>query len=526
MTDEMSHPEKSLDQEDYKTVCDMDNVIVHFDNQTTNIKKDKLCKLGYFASSLSKRWCTTTPNNDISHVDCNSDCNIYITKNFSQDSKTDDIDDDTDDAFCVQLKLGFGMSDLELLIECIELGYIPSKLGSDCESIERLIACSDYFTSSQNKFQINKDAVLHYLQNRVPRISLKQIKELEKDAKNVILKSALKEWNDTIITMIQSFRNEVISNHDKIAADNIFLDSETANQLFIQTFKPKIVCQTQSNKFKVSIDGFKNKDYYMRLWKQCNYDENYSIISMLPNIVDTMLKHKNIDRLDTNGILGMDEYLVVRDITLGIVRDAYSGKIDISRLGIDMYSLTVSIMLKFVYGCSYFDKPYDEFVIKLKYFSLDNIHEFLSIILRNHGKYSDNYVYVTNDNVVNSNDIAPKKNKGMKQWYQLIRACLVRSDSKYIVETASQWFPILVGKGRNDVETKIKIKNIDWIFDVLTPILGAHDCLKFAIYLAKSIVLDRPKDSDHVSPKIFNFIENETGIKYTVKKHESQKTEK
>ena len=494
-------------------------VTVHFSNTTVTVARNKLSPLGFFAAGLAKRW----SSNDSNHQ--SDKCHhVYISRNGSV-GYGDEKKDNTESKHTVDgdtiLELGFEACDLELLVECVELGQISPKLKSNCVSIERLIACSDYFTSKEDKFRINKDNLLHYLKNRVPRISYKERMQLEKEATSDVLKCALTEWNTELQTIIQQYRKDLISNSSKIKADNIFLDHESANKLFVATFKPKIIPYTFSKKFDLSIENFKgtNYDMILRLWKQCSYDENYSIISMVPDIVNTMAKHsyRNFNAIEYED---EEQYKVMKDILHRVVKDAGLGKIDPGKIGLDMYSMVVYLDLKLMYDAGwYWCDPCSRFEPNLKYFSLDNMKEFLSIILDNYVKYSKSCVTETSMTQKEKKEAEDAKEATLKKWYELIQICITKCDGQHIVNIANQWFPVLTGEGRNAHETKIKEANVDWIFDVLVPTFGGHSAYQFAIYLAKYIVIDRNhKDSD-VPTKIFDFVENETGFKYKVKTH-------
>ena len=489
-------------------------ISVHICDSTVRIERNKLCALGFFAARLAERW-----SNNQSDSKSDENYNVYVSQNTCVSEVANSIDCKNNDNHAINsadtfLQLGFKASDLELLIECVELGQISSRLKSDCASIERLIACSDYFTSKEDKFQINKDNLLFYLKNRVPRINSKQRKQLETEASNKLLKCALSEWTRELEMLITGYRKELVSNCDKIKANNIFLDYKSANDLFAATFKPKIIPRINLKRFDISFENFKSKIFYQRLWKQCRYDENYSIISMVPDIVNTMAKYKHFHKIKFEK---SEQYSVLQDILIQVVKDVASGKIDPGQIGLDMYSLVLYIDLKFVYDAGwYWHQPCNTFERNFKYFSLDNMKEFLSIILNNHVKYSN--LQVTKSSM--SQTEINKQNGVMESWYKLIQTCISRCDGAYIVRIANQWFPILIKDGRNDYETKIKKCNVNWIFNVLLPTLGGHNAYQFALYLAKYVVLDGDLEDSDVSARILDFVENETGIEYTVKKHE------
>ena len=100
-------------------------------------------------------------------------------------------------------------------------------------------------------------------------------------------------------------------NSSKWKLDNLVFDSETANKVFVEKFKVEFKYDANDKILYAGIKNFCSKENLKSLWKQCKYDENYSCISMIPEIVDTVLKYEDAKIFQWNN---RNEYIVVKDI--------------------------------------------------------------------------------------------------------------------------------------------------------------------------------------------------------------------
>ena len=102
----------------------------------------------FFEAKLSNRW--------------NNDSNNNINNNNTNTNTNDNSGTNIMKPFGNSKECPFNHCDLLLLLQCGKLGHIPTNLVPNCNTLEKLIECSNYFGGNSGKYCINSTKLINY----------------------------------------------------------------------------------------------------------------------------------------------------------------------------------------------------------------------------------------------------------------------------------------------------------------------------------------------------------------------------
>ena len=473
---EKSETEESVD----------DIVTLEIGNQTQRFNVNSLKRLSFFNAMFSKRWINDNTNKE------------KCIKIFGTNNNNTNSNDNSNDNFA------FGLKDLNLLLKCQENAQIPFNLKPDCNILEGLIKCNDYLSSNI----INEESLIEYFKKLKPRMNFKQRNELINNTNNNLLKNALNKLNNAINDKMDATRNEFALNHSKLVSlENITFDNKTANKLFIEKYKIK--CEYLNNnytKLKISISNFTSLDEYDKLWEQCDWDENLSVITQLPDLVNKVIKWEN-ENNETSECSIESKYQLSAILTLleATIEASVSNSIDLSILDCNILSLikTYFILVHQNNGCSIDLKDIIRLALRMP---LNNIVLFMNFIFEKMEKYFKNYNHILDHW---SQNFQNRKTKARSNFLQAIKESLIllsKYDEELLVNKSQIWFPIFHENDENST---------NWIMDDLVSNMNAQNASDFGIYLTKYIAYEMKEPQKF--PQIYLvFLQQELGITWEI----------
>ena len=281
----------SLDSDEDELLAS-DKVIIQIGNDKKTFVVGELQQLSYFVARFSGRWRLSAQKHD----DDNDGVQIPKIQLFPPNEKGKGKGKETK---AKNVALPFTVEHLDLLLKCFKIKHIPYDTKCDCETIESLIRCYDYFScnnKNKNIFTIDKECLVDYFRNCVPLVDIKIQNQLLTNSNHTILTQAINIFENERLDQLENMQWLLIHSKKKLPFKSIKFNNDLLSGIFITHCKITCECEKwKSNKnmsqVKISVNSstYKSKDL-LEIWKQRIYDSQFNkILTILSDIVGKMM---------------------------------------------------------------------------------------------------------------------------------------------------------------------------------------------------------------------------------------------
>ena len=224
-------------------------VIVKIGTQQRSFAPSSLQQLSYFEARFASRWTiamatnTQTVNNQNKNNNSNKSNNC--NENKIENDKTSMIVISENDC------LGFGVNELEMILNIKQCGKINLQYPCTNEFLEPLLTCNDYLTTKGNE-PITSEILYNFITNHKPAVTHQQREKLLENTHSTLLTSVLTKMNHNCAEktsgMTSKWEKNILKNHR-------YLNDEILIEHFKQEFnlhwnkKPYAYFATEYNEY-------------------------------------------------------------------------------------------------------------------------------------------------------------------------------------------------------------------------------------------------------------------------------------
>lgn len=400
--------------------------------------------------------------------------------------------------------------DLKLLIKCVVEGSIPTNTNPQCDILEGLIACSEYFTNNVTSI-VNEETLIKYFTNAKPAITYQQRLNLAQHTKNDLLKKTIHNYNVHLNTQLQEARSKWVLQIKQNGSDStINYDKKTRVQLFEQSFE--LLFKQSKRGIHISIN---NTDIVSidncNLWCEST-----------PAIKDSTLIHHIIYLMQMVewAVTQNRELLITDMVTKSIIEKILAHITDQLRNNnnpnwstiqkkynsVDMSLLSFcKTQFRFIMWTTRKDDDLPNFKMffheSINCMSKKDNGNFVSSIVELYPNYYNYY------RQSNSYGLQCWKTH-LQSYRQLIKQCLMRCNIDDVLAQAKQWFHILKNEKCDEGEQF-------WVLKRLIEPQSTNTCFRFGLFLSNQIVFEHDNTSkDSIPQSYWDFVYVHLGIQW------------
>ena len=455
---------------------------------TKQYQLSQLRQLSYFNVMFSQRWMENRNKNDT--------IKIFHDNNDDENTNNDNTN------------VIFGFGDLDRLLKCVRTREIPNDTKPERDILEGLLKCHDYCMNG-NDTVLNENILIGYLKHCKPPMTWKQQSDMIEETQHPLLKSSLTKVQHQLHGKIENMRLKLAdwySNDDNYNESNVKIefDAQTASVIFNAKLKfscsPRTYVGSAKKSVEITILNFTNKDEYLALWQQMEYDFNDNL-NNVKSIADCVI---TINDYYTRDIMPKFSYDEEFELFVKLVNDMANdlNDCDLHVLGINKLSLMkVDWLLHSRHEYYHMIEEYEQFDRIFEMLSQNHKQDFVTFIL-NDDMHCDCMAALEPSGNEADRDVVDEMKESEIAYFNFIKKCLSQCSDQYLICKFDDWFGMLHAYDSD---------NCNWILDDIASNMGTESAFDFGIHLTSYLNYEWDGEIDFPQ-RYIDFLKEHLGI--------------